>query len=62
MASVVIDGHRYIRNGDGREELYDFDRDPMERTDLAAQDSAIVRFSLFRRALEEMRLAPRERT
>jgi arylsulfatase A-like enzyme len=62
MASVVIDGHRYIRNGDGREELYDFERDPLERTDLAGQDPKTVRFSLFRRALEEVRPAPRKRT
>jgi arylsulfatase A-like enzyme len=35
MSSLVVDGLRYIRNGDGREELYDLDRDPDERQDLA---------------------------
>jgi arylsulfatase A-like enzyme len=35
MSSLVVDGLRYIRNGDGRAELYDLDRDPEERQDLA---------------------------
>jgi arylsulfatase A-like enzyme len=31
MRSLVAGGFRYIRNGDGTEELYDFDRDPGAR-------------------------------
>ena len=56
-----IEGCAEIKDGDGREELYDFERDPLERTDLAGQGAATVRFSLFRRALDEMRPAPRKR-
>jgi len=34
MRSVIIDGVRYILNGDGREELYDYRTDPGEGTNL----------------------------
>ncbi|MBK9239397.1 MAG: sulfatase-like hydrolase/transferase, partial [Acidobacteria bacterium] len=36
MRALVHEGMRYIRNGDGSEELYDFAADPWERTNLAA--------------------------
>lgn len=36
MKALVHEGLRYIRNGDGSEELYDFAGDRWERTDLAA--------------------------
>lgn len=36
MASVLTGGLRLIRNGDGRDELYDFDDDPAESADLAS--------------------------
>ncbi len=35
MTEVVAEGKVYIRNGDGREELYDLERDPREVNDLA---------------------------
>ncbi len=35
MTSLVYQGLRYIRNGDGREELYDFTEDRWERNDLS---------------------------
>ncbi len=35
MLSLVADGWHYIRNGDGREELYDFKHDTEETHDLA---------------------------
>lgn len=35
MVSLVSGGWHYIRNGDGREELYDFQADPDEALDLA---------------------------
>ncbi len=35
MKALVHQGLRYIRNGDGREELYDFSADPWEQTNLA---------------------------
>jgi hypothetical protein len=37
MQSVMAGGMRYIRNGDGREELYDFAHDPWETTDLVTK-------------------------
>ncbi len=37
MRAIVYQGMRYIRNGDGSEELYDFERDPWEKTNLATQ-------------------------
>jgi arylsulfatase A-like enzyme len=48
MTSLIANGFHYIRNGDGREELYDFDKDPAEKNDLAASDQ-------YRQALERMR-------
>jgi hypothetical protein len=36
MTSLVGFGHHYIKNGDGREELFDLEADPHERHDLAA--------------------------
>ncbi len=39
MFAVLFGGLRYIRNGDGTPELYDFNRDPAERFNLAG-DSA----------------------
>ena len=35
MQSVVADGRAYIRNADGRAELYDIKNDPAELHDLA---------------------------
>ncbi len=48
MQSLVAGGWRYIRNGDGREELYDFERDPAERTDLAAMPDQRPVLTAFR--------------
>jgi arylsulfatase A-like enzyme len=38
MKAVVQGGRRYIRNGDGMEELYDFDHDPAELDNLAGME------------------------
>ena len=35
MKSVIVGKHHYIRNGNGREELYDIVADPWEKLDLA---------------------------
>jgi arylsulfatase A-like enzyme len=40
MLSLVSGGWHYIRNGDGREELYDFHADPDEAHDLAGTPGA----------------------
>lgn len=52
MLSLVADGWHYIRNGDGREELYDFKGDPDETRDLSGSaEKAAVLESLRSRAL-----------
>jgi arylsulfatase A-like enzyme len=48
MTSVVADGLHYIRNGDGREELFDLGSDPHERHDVARQAAARVRLATIR--------------
>lgn len=40
MQSLVAEGKVYIRNADGREELYDLENDPSETHDLAASNDA----------------------
>ena len=48
MTSLVSGGLHYIRNGDGREELYDLDSDSAEEHDLAAAPGFDRRLSEFR--------------
>jgi arylsulfatase A-like enzyme len=48
MQSVVVGGMHYIRNGDGREELYDFEHDVAEVRDLAGRTE-------FRAVIEDAR-------
>jgi hypothetical protein len=58
MQSLVLGNLHYIRNGDGREELYDYIVDPAEHTNLAdGTDSAQV-LAPFRR-WQAPRAAPR---
>ncbi|AGA24665.1 sulfatase [Singulisphaera acidiphila] len=53
MLSLVADGWHYIRNGDGREELYDFEHDTAETNDLAGSaDKAEVMRTLRARIAE----------
>ncbi len=49
MKSLVVNGLHYIKNGDGREELYDFEIDMNEERNLASSDEG-------RRVLAEFRL------
>lgn len=51
MKSLAVAGLRYIRNGDGRAELYDFENDELETTDLAADSAYAARLEGFRRML-----------
>jgi arylsulfatase A-like enzyme len=48
MKSLIAEGMHYIRNGDGREELYDFENDVLEEKDLAGTPEG-------QRALERLR-------
>ncbi|MGE0126706.1 MAG: sulfatase [Blastocatellales bacterium] len=54
MSSLVREGYRYIRNGDGREELYDFEQDPWERNNLAERAESLSRLEWFRTRLNTM--------
>jgi arylsulfatase A-like enzyme len=51
MQSLVMDGRHYIKNGDGREELYDFENDPAEERDLADSEEGRRALERFRRSL-----------
>jgi arylsulfatase A-like enzyme len=51
MKSLVIDGMHYIKNGNGSEELYDFENDPLEVRDLSSSKVAQPAIERFQRAL-----------
>jgi arylsulfatase A-like enzyme len=52
MQSLVDDRYHYIRNGDGREELYDFENDPWEKRDLAGSEVGSRVLTRFRTWLQ----------
>jgi arylsulfatase A-like enzyme len=54
MKSVTYRGMRYIRNGDGSEELYDFDNDPWERRDLSPSELHRSEVMEYRNLLDSM--------
>ncbi len=51
MLSVVDDRYHYIRNGDGREELYEYRTDPAEERDLAGAPGHAEALARFRSGL-----------
>jgi hypothetical protein len=51
MESVFADPWKYIRNGDGSEELYDLRADPGERTDLRETERGAPLLPSFRNLL-----------
>ena len=51
MTSLVAEGLHYIRNGDGREELFDLDGDPGEIHDLASAPKYDTALKSFRERL-----------
>lgn len=62
MKSVLLNGYRLIRNGDGQLELYDFTRDSMELTNLARDSTYRSVLDQSLKALEAMTpLAPATR-
>ncbi len=52
MKSLVIEQYHYIRNGDGREELYDVEADPLETRDLVPAKQGSQLLAQFRESLE----------
>jgi arylsulfatase A-like enzyme len=53
MQSLLLDGDRYIHNsGDGREELFDFERDTAEAHDLSALPAGAAKLTRLRDALK----------
>ncbi|WP_165251010.1 sulfatase [Paludisphaera soli] len=54
MSGVVADGHAYIRNADGREELYDVLADPRQLRDLAPEAESATLLERMRGRLKEL--------
>jgi arylsulfatase A-like enzyme len=52
MRSLIIDGFRYIKNGDGSEELYDLEGDPGEENNLVNTEQGRRVIDRFRTSLE----------
>jgi arylsulfatase A-like enzyme len=60
MVSLVADGYNYIRNGDGREELYDFESDPGEERDLSGSEKGHTTIERFRGLLGNILASPKK--
>jgi len=54
MKSLIADGVHYIRHSNGREELYDFERDLAEAQNLAERPDARVALERSRRTLDAL--------
>jgi arylsulfatase A-like enzyme len=52
MSALVLDHYHYIKNGDGREELYDFAVDPAESHNLANSEESRQLLEQFRTRLK----------
>jgi arylsulfatase A-like enzyme len=52
VESLVIEGKHYIKNGDGREELYDLGKDSFEKENLATSREGQLAIERFRNALK----------
>ena len=48
MTSLVAGRYHYIKNGDGSEELYDFESDPEEKGDLGDSEKGRELLARFR--------------
>jgi arylsulfatase A-like enzyme len=54
MKSLVLEQYHYIKDGDGREELYDFENDPFEKTNLSATGAGQSVLQKFRTSLDKL--------
>ena len=54
MRSLVAAGFRYIRNGDGTEELYNFNDDLLEKTNVANQPEGLAVLESLRKQLDSL--------
>jgi len=52
ITSLVLDRYHYLKNPDGRQELYDFLNDPSERCDLAGAAESCEVLGAFRNFLQ----------
>jgi len=59
LVSLVEGGYHYIRNGDGREELYDLEADPHEGHDLAPSAEVAGKLRQLRHSLPRGTAGPR---
>jgi len=53
LTSLVLDRYHYLRNPDGRQELYDYLNDPSERRNLAGSAEACEVIEVFRNFLHQ---------
>jgi arylsulfatase A-like enzyme len=53
LVSLVDGGYHYIRNGEGREELYDLEADPQECHDMARSAEVVGMLRRFRHSLPD---------
>ncbi len=52
LTSLVAWGFHYVRDADGREQLFDVDADPLEERDLAGKPAAATHLRRFRAAID----------
>ncbi len=57
IQSVVAEGYQYLKNGDGTEELYDFENDLEETVNLVTSPAHSATLARLRRLLEDSRSA-----
>ena len=54
LRSLVVDRYHYIKTRDGREELYDLEKDPLEEHDIAQVEEARRTIEMLRTSMETM--------
>jgi hypothetical protein len=54
MKAVTVENHVYIKNGDGKEELFNIKRDPQQSRDLSGLPQSGPILDQFRTILERL--------